>query len=414
MTEKIPKVKALDSSLAFLREGYRFVSNRCGNLHSDVFQARLLGKSFFVAQGEDAARTFYAPERFTRKGALPTSVLHLLQDKNSVATLDGKEHHHRKAMFMALMRSERLELVARLTSEELRNEASRVVGQEVSSHTIFRLALGRSVCRWAGLPVEGAERDRLIGQLGAMIDNAGRVGPPNWLARVQRWGAERKARRFVEAVREGSLVPPEGSALHDIALHRDQDGNLLPAGTAAIELLNILRPTVAVARFATFAMLALHQHPRARQRVASDDDYLQAFVQEVRRTTPFFPVVAGIVRQPFTWRGRSFVEGERFMLDLYGTNHDPRIWSAPEDFQPERFLGWGGNAFTLIPQGGGDHDQNHRCAGEWMTIALMETMLRTMTREIRFTAPKQNLTVDLSRMPALPKSGVMIRIEKVL
>ncbi|WP_256664567.1 MULTISPECIES: hypothetical protein [unclassified Pseudomonas] len=38
----VPKLPAFDSSLALLREGYAFISNRCERLESDVFALRLM------------------------------------------------------------------------------------------------------------------------------------------------------------------------------------------------------------------------------------------------------------------------------------------------------------------------------------------------------------------------------------
>ena len=40
------------------------------------------------------------------------------------------------------------------------------------------------------------------------------------------------------------------------------------------------------------------------------------------------------------------------ILDLYGTNHNPRIWDYPEVIRPERFHGWDGRPFTIIPRAG--------------------------------------------------------------
>jgi fatty-acid peroxygenase len=56
------------------------------------------------------------------------------------------------------------------------------------------------------------------------------------------------------------------------------------------------------------------------------------------------------VREEFDWRGRRFAEGTWALLDLYGTNHDARIWGDPETFRPERFRQWDGSAFDFIPQ----------------------------------------------------------------
>jgi fatty-acid peroxygenase len=163
-----------------------------------------------------------------------------------------------------------------------------------------------------------------------------------------------------------------------------------------------------------FAALALHEHPSSRNRLGDDDAYLEAFVQEVRRISPFFPIVGGIALGPFAWREMEFKKGERFILDLYGTDHDGRLWDDPEVFRPERFLRWSGNSFTMIAQGGGDHYLNYRCAGEWLTIAVMKSMVRVLAREIEYSLPPQDLSVSLSKMPALPKSGFVIQVTGVL
>ncbi|HZD91297.1 MAG TPA: cytochrome P450 [Pseudolabrys sp.] len=404
----------MDSSLAFKSEGYAFIGNRCQQLGSDIFEARLLGKRYYCTTGSDAARMFYTPGRFTREGGLPVSTLKLLQDEGSVAVLDGDAHRRRKAMMLSLMTPARLDEMAALAAERLRAAARGWQGGErVRLHDAFRRVLGGAVCAWAGVPVDAERLESLTGEIGAMIDNAGTVGPQNWKARSQRRRAEKFLNGLVEDVRQGESMPPPASALAVIAAHKDGEGELLPPAVAAVEMLNILRPTVAIARFMTFAVLALYQHPETRDLLAGDDHYVEAFVQEVRRLSPFFPVVAGVAKEPFTWRDHHFEAGDRFILDLYGTDRDGRAWDDPESFRPERFLRWPGDAFTMIPQGGGDHLENHRCAGEWLTIAVMKSMLRVLTREIDYDVPGQDLSVDLSQLPALPKSGFVISVKAV-
>ncbi|WP_222707250.1 cytochrome P450 [Pontibacter qinzhouensis] len=51
------------------------------------------------------------------------------------------------------------------------------------------------------------------------------------------------------------------------------------------------------------------------------------------------------------------------LLEVYGTHHDPELWENPEEFRPERFRDWKRIPFDFIPQGGGDHHTDHRCAG---------------------------------------------------
>jgi hypothetical protein len=73
-----------------------------------------------------------------------------------------------------------------------------------------------------------------------------------------------------------------------MAFHKTLGGTPLDAEMAAIELINVLRPIVAIAPFITFSALALHEHPEVKQRLQTmDDEYFEIFANEVRRFYPF-------------------------------------------------------------------------------------------------------------------------------
>lgn len=55
-----------DESLAFRREGFRFVSNRCRRLGTDLLETRLLLRRVVCMLGAEAARVFYAPHQRLR------------------------------------------------------------------------------------------------------------------------------------------------------------------------------------------------------------------------------------------------------------------------------------------------------------------------------------------------------------
>ena len=131
---------------------------------------------------------------------------------------------------------------------------------------------------------------------------------------------------LIDEVRYGKVNPPENTALYRFAWHRDLEGNLLDIKIVAVEVINILRPIVAIAIFINFIALAVHQYPHEREKLKSaDEKYAQMFVQEVRRFYPFFPFVAALVKKDFTWNGYKFEEGTLTFLDLYGTNRDFKI-----------------------------------------------------------------------------------------
>lgn len=407
---RIPHDRALDSTLALLRDPYEFISKRSRRYGSDLFRARLLLRPTICMTGPEAAALFYDVDRFLRHGATPGRIQKTLFGEGGVQGLDGEAHVHRKQMFMSLMTPERIDLLAQQTSEWWRAAArSWEVMDRVVLYDALRALLTRAVCTWAGVLLDDDEVGSRTRQLTLLFANAGSVGPAYWRARLARKQAEGWAGEIIEEIRAGRRTPPEQSAASVIAWHRDHTGQLLDRHVAAVELLNVVRPTVAVAVYIVFAAHALHQYPTWRERLRkgnnADDEI---FVQEVRRFYPFFPSVAASVRDDFDWKGYHFPKGRRVILDLYGTNHDGRAWEAPEEFRPERFRDWDGSPFTFIPQGGGDHFLNHRCPGEWITIALMKTAARFLAGGMTYEVPEQDLRIDRARLPALPHSGFII------
>ncbi len=360
-------------------------------------------------RGRDTAELFYDRERFVRSGAAPKRLTLTLFGKGGVQGLDGEAHIRRKAMFMALMSKGELQRMADLTAEQWRVYAQRWAGagQVVLFDETMEL-LFRAACEWAGVPLSEDEVARRTREMADLISSATAIGPHYLAGRLARHDAEHWAGGLIQEVRRGTLIPPSGTALEQIALFRDGDGNFLSEHTAAAELLNVVRPVVAVSRYLVFCAHALHEHPEWRERLREDERDVEPFVQEVRRFYPFFPFVAARVKETFYWRGFRFEKGTRTLLDLYGTNHDVRLWEEPEAFEPERFRNWQGDPYTLIPQGGGDHYLNHRCAGEWLTIEVMKEAVKALTRAITYDVPKQDLTLELSKMPALPESRFVI------
>lgn len=401
----IPHDLSFDSTFALLLDPYGFISKRCRRYGADLFQTRLLLRPTICMTGPEAAELFYRQDLFARRGAAPGRIQKTLLGQGGVQGLDGEAHRHRKQMFMSLMTPERIEELKERTADWWRTYARKWATMErVTLYDEMQELLTRSVCGWAGVPLPEAEVGRRAAELTALFDYAGSVGPKHWWSRLSRRRSESWIEGIVEQIRNGDLSSPQGSAARVIAAWRDQDGALLNPRIAAVELLNILRPAVAVSVFIVFAAHALHRFPACRRELRTGGDYPELFVQEVRRFYPFFPAVMARTRHNFEWNGYRFPGGRQVMLDLYGTNRDPRTWDAPEEFRPERFRRWDGNPFNFIPQGGGNHDLNHRCPGEGITIELMKVSCEFLAANIEYDLPDQDLQIDVTRLPAVPKS----------
>lgn len=405
----IPRDTTFDSSAAFLQNGYNFIADRCRDYGSDIFQTRIMLRPVYCVTGEEAARMFYVPGRFTRNHAMPPTTLSLLQDKGSSLTLDGEEHARRKEMFMALMGPARLEQLVAIFEEEWQARLARwQTLPEVVLQTEAEYILCRSACRWVGITLDEGQAAKRATELAAMIEGAGSIGPRNWKGQLLRQRTEHWAQELIRQARSHRRADP-ATPLDIIAHHTALHGHGVDYRTAAVELLNLLRPIVAVARYITYSALALHHHPEYQQRLrAGEAGLADLFVNEVRRYYPFFPAVGGVALEDFAWRGHQFHRGDWMLLDLHGTNHDPRLWQQPERFYPERFLEWDRSPYNFIPQGGGEYSHGHRCAGEWLTVEVMRSALRLLTQRMSYQLPPQDLSIRLSRMPAMVGSRLVL------
>ncbi|MER2030811.1 MAG: cytochrome P450 [Solibacillus sp.] len=410
MTNSVPKEEGIDHSLNLLREGYLYILNRRQSFHSDLFETRLLGKKAVCMGGKEAADLFYDNSKFKRAGVAPNRVAETLFGKKGVQTLDGDAHKHRKKMFMSIMSPDRLKKLNEIAAKQW--DTALTKWQQMDDVVLYEEALEimcRTACEWAGVPVEEKDMKKLADDLRAMFESATAIGPSHWAGRHARNRVEKWMGNLIDQVREGKLNPEEDTALYTFSWHRDLEGNLLDQEVASVEVINILRPIVAIAVYITFSALAAHHYPEERKKLQSGNEKnAQMFVQEVRRFYPFFPFAAAEVKADFTWKDYTFEKGTLTLLDLYGTNHDTNIWGNPEVFQPSRFENWDGSPFSFIPQGGGDYYLGHRCAGEWVTIEMMKVSLDFLVNQMTYDVPEQDLSYSKVSIPSLPKSKVMI------
>ncbi|MFC0711915.1 cytochrome P450 [Azorhizophilus paspali] len=109
--------------------------------------------------------------------------------------------------------------------------------------------------------------------------------------------------------------------------------------------------------------------------------------------------------EDFEWRGYAFPASRRVMLDLYGTDHDVRLWQAPETFRPERFGSRECGPCDFIPQGKGEHESNRRCPGEQIVIEVMKLGAKVLARQFSYVVPTQNLEIDFRDARHCRKAG---------
>ncbi|MFI1189892.1 cytochrome P450 [Streptomyces californicus] len=399
----------VDSTLPLLLHGYAWLPDRRRRSGGAPVHTRLLGKKAVALHGPAAVRFFYDEQHIHRNDALPQPVIDTLFGRGAVHTLDGERHQVRKALFTGLLKDP--SAVGGLTehvSEHLeRAWADWSRKKRVVLFDEMAKVLTRAVHAWAGVPLAEHALGRTARDLIAMVDGFAAVGPRHLRARRARRRQEERLVSLVESAR-AEAGGADATVFRRIVAHRDADGVLLTPRTTAVELLNVLRPTVAITWFAVFAAHALYRCPDTREVLTTDDEPRAgwAFAQEVRRFYPFAPFVGGLAAEPLEWSGRTIAPGTMVLLDLYGLDHDPDLWPDPYRFDPSRFLTGPAPADALVPQGGGPVD-GHRCPGEDITIAVLATVARFLARSA-YGVPEQDLRIPLRRIPTSPRSGFVI------
>ena len=178
-----------------------------------------------------------------------------------------------------------------------------------------------------------------------------------------------------------------------------------------------------------WAMALLLTHPEVMQKVRAEIDtnvgtarmveesditnlpYLQCVVKETFRLYPVAPVIpAHEAMEDCTVGGFDVRCGTMVLVNAWVIHRDPKLWDAPEEFRPERFLDAGVvTAITapLLPFGLG----RRRCPGEGLAMRLVNLTLALLVQCFEWDVGKGGV-IDMSEggglsMPmATPLSAV--------
>lgn len=196
----IPRDTGLDSTWAFLRDPYRFISTRSKFHQSPVFQTRLILQKTLCLTGAEAARLICDPDRFVRQNAAPKRLQKTLFGQDGVQGLDGDAHRHRKALFMGVLTPANVQELAELSEVRWREYARTWrPGESIVLYEIAREILCRTVCDWAGAPIAERDVQQWTQDLAALYEHAGAIGLQHWQARKARRRLEQWAAELVES-----------------------------------------------------------------------------------------------------------------------------------------------------------------------------------------------------------------------
>ncbi|MGX7174238.1 cytochrome P450 [Enterococcus ratti] len=415
--KEVPVVNVKMTELKELyQQGYHMLQFLRNKADAPVVKAKLFNKEAIVVYGSDAAKIFYDPRNFTRKKAMPKLVLKTLFGKNGVQTLDGAQHHHRKAVFMDLMTPEKMKEYRLILDRNFTHVLDEQHGQfewfDLSKRVLFS-----SICEWAGINLSELSKEE-INQLAdyqiSMISGAVTSPKDHIKGLENRKKSEKWAQKLIKSARENPIPEKKHVALYAFAQATELNGQLLPVEVAAVELLNIIRPTVALTIWAALMGHALFSRPDLKQQLKNNFSELQdPFIQELRRYYPFFPMIPGIALKDVVVDNYFIPKDSWVLLDVYGTNHDERTIEAPESFMIKRYIGKAKDLsyeqqYEMIAQGGGDFRQMHRCAGEWITLHSLRVFSDQLVNRYEFSVPEQDWRISVNQFPTYPNSRVLL------
>lgn len=415
--KQVPETKVkLTEVKDLFDKGYNLLGELRADVDAPVVKAKFLTEEIIAIYGEEAAHKFYDPTKFKRGGAMPKPILKTLFGEDGVQTLDGKAHNHRKNYFMDLMTPERMEDYRKLLDQKLTKKLAKQHGT-FELFEVANIVLFETISEWSGINLDQLseeEVENLAKNQITMISGA-ITSPTDHLKGItDRNESEEWAEKLIKDARENPVPGKEHLALYTFANATDLEGDLLPLEVAAVELLNIIRPTVALTVWMALMGHALFRNNEIYDELKSDFEKLQdPFIQEMRRYYPFFPMLPAIAVDDVEINGYHIPKGTWTILDLYGSNHDARTVDSPEKFDINRYVGRAENLsyeeeYEMIAQGGGKFREMHRCAGEWITLHSMRVFSDHLVNKNKFTVPEQDWEIPMNQFPTYPNSKTLL------
>ena len=371
----------------------------CRRRYGDTFSFRLprMGPIVFVSDPESVRTVFTGSPKLLHAGE-GNRILEPVLGANSVLLLDEDRHLRPRKLMLPAFHGERLkryrDQMRSIAEAELERwprgtrEPARPRMQSITLDIIMRTVFGVE---------EGERLTRLRAAIGDLLEwttarrrlvLAMAIGTAR-LERSRLFGF-REARAAVDEliydeIRRRRAEPgleERDDVLSMLLQARDEDGRPMTPGELRDELMTLLvagHETTATAL--AWAVEQLTRHPRVLERLGdgSDEEYLDAVVQEVLRLRPVLVAVVRELTEPMELGGHLLPARARVAPSIYLMHRRPEIYPDPDAFRPERFLENPPGTYTWIPFGGGVR----RCLGAQFAQMEMKVVLRVLLEHAR-------------------------------
>lgn len=416
----------------FLQDTYGFTARRVER-YGPVFQTSFLGKRRVVMSGPEACARWIDESIIQRADSMPGPVLDVFGGV-SLPIMDGPAHKARKRLVRSAFDRQRLAgYVPELQGlvDGFFAEISANSGPIAGVPALRKLAISCICKNIMGLD-PGPDVDSLVADYeivfaapdGIPLDLPGTSlrraisARDRIFATLERLIADRRAGPTTDGLSTMlQATGPGGEALDDAACRLELHHLVIAGYIVFGELLG--------------AILQLDRNVDVRTQLRDEIDdgitsdalsvpaiekleYLHRVVLELKRHTPVVNLFFGIAKQDFEVHGYRIPQGKSVMLALTDCNFSTETWSEPARFDPDRFAPDRAehqrHEHAFVPQGPGDVDRSHRCAGLEYTTLLMSVFIIRLLRNYDWTLPTQDLSYNWRRIPPEPKDGLVIEL----
>jgi cytochrome P450 len=381
-----------------------WVMDQCARRYGNTFTLTFgpSGRKLVMVSDPAAIKAVFTAPPEVAPSAAGASPIAPVMGPSSVITLTGPEHMRQRKLLLPPFHGERMreyeEVIVQATR---RSMAEWPLGEPMKLSRRTRAITLEVILR----AVFGVEAERM----GALRDAIGGLLTPGQtpallLAALRRpvearpTGAIGRALDHLDEViyaeiarrRKQDDLEERTDILSLLLLARDEDGLEMTDHELRDELVTLLlagHETTATA--VAWAVERLIRHPDKLARLMAEidagagDEYMQAVISETLRVRPVVPMVVRILQAPLDVGERELPAGTRVVPSIYLTNRNPKVYEAPKEFRPERFLDKPTETFSWIPFGGGIR----RCIGASFATLEMKLILQTVLSELAPEVP---------------------------
>jgi cytochrome P450 len=378
--------------------------DRCAERIGEAFTITFApsGMKMVLLSDPEAVKTVFTASPDVAPSATGNSPIAPIMGPSSVLVLTGPEHMRQRKLLLPPFHGERMREYEQVIVEATRRD---MAGWELGSPMSLQPRTRKITLEVILRAVFGVE----AGRMGPLAEAIGGLVEPMRLVTVLRtlmsWptgerptGAvgqaldllDERIYEEIERRRSEEDLQERSDILSLLMQARDEDGQAMGATELRDELVTLLlagHETTATS--VAWALERLVRHPEKLRRLTDEidagegDEYMTAVINETLRVRPVVPIVVRLLQEDLRVGERVLPAGTRVAPSIYLTNRNPRAYTDPTEFQPERFLGSSPETFSWIPFGGGIR----RCIGASFAQLEMKVMLRTMLAELEPSLP---------------------------